>query len=396
MWSRVVTPNSEFYVAVVYHPPNSDYLASDLVDHLIDSCEYILSSDPNAKIIIAGDVNTLDISDLTRQQLLTQVVKKPTRGENILDVFLTNSPLLFKKPVLATSFVRSDHKAILIFPKSVVKPIRKTVYIRDTREQHKVKMELKLKSNDWNINIEDCQDISSIVDDLNHKLWSMFDESFPLIKVKVSSRDPLHMTPLVKHLLKIRNKNIRNGSTDYILQARINELIRTNQRNAVNNENQKQSMGTRAWWNTVNQITGNRYHASVGYILILIKSIFPDTNLDQQYSMPELVPIPEDIRVPTIDEETVLQFLLKQKRTASGPDKFPYWFWRDFAYYLAPVITKLFNQSLKNQVVPTSWKLADLTPIPKESPVTACTQLRPISITDIVRQLFEKIVFKRN
>ena len=41
MWSKIVTSNSEFYVAVVYHPPNSDYLASDLVDHLIDGCEYI-------------------------------------------------------------------------------------------------------------------------------------------------------------------------------------------------------------------------------------------------------------------------------------------------------------------------------------------------------------------
>ena len=110
--------------------------------------------------------------------------------------------------------------------------------------------------------------------------------------------------------------------------------------------------------------------------------------------MPELMSIPEDTIVPTIDEETVLQFLLKQKRTASGPDKFPHWFWRDFACYLAPVITKVFNCSLKNQVVPISWKLADLTPIPKQSPVTTCNQLRPISITDIIMRLFEKIVYK--
>ena len=109
-------------------------------------------------------------------------------------------------------------------------------------------------------------------------------------------------------------------------------------------------------------------------------SLTVGNKVDQQYSMPELVPIPEDTRVPTIDEETVLQFLLKQKRTASGPDKFPHWFWRDFACYLAPVITKLFNWSLKNQMVPTSWKLADLTHSPKKSPVTTCSQLRPISI----------------
>ena len=99
--------------------------------------------------------------------------------------------------------------------------------------------------------------------------------------------------------------------------------------------------------------------------------------------MPELMPIPEGTRVPTIQEETVLEFSLKQERAASGPDKLPHWFWRDFACYLAPVMTKLFNCSLKNQVAPISWKLADLTPIPKESPVT-CSQLRPVSITNII------------
>ena len=52
----------------------------------------------------------------------------------------------------------------------------------------------------------------------------------------------------------------------------------------------------------------------------ILNLYFQDTNLDQQYSMPELMPIPEGTRVATIDEETVLEFLLKQKRTASGPD----------------------------------------------------------------------------
>ena len=40
----------------------------------------ILLSNPNSKIIIAGDINQLDIKDLTRHHAIQQIVKAPTRG----------------------------------------------------------------------------------------------------------------------------------------------------------------------------------------------------------------------------------------------------------------------------------------------------------------------------
>ena len=68
--------------------------------------------------------------------------------------------------------------------------------------------------------------------------------------------------------------------------------------------------------------------------------------------------------------------------------------WRDFSHLLAPLITKLFNRSLQEQSVPCHWKLANVTPIPKESPLTNCNQLRPISLTNIIITLFEKLILK--
>lgn len=35
-----------------------------------------------------------------------------------------------------------------------------------------------------------------------------------------------------------------------------------------------------------------------------------------------------------------------------------------------------------------------MTPIPKESPLTSCNQLRPISLTNITTRLFEKLILK--
>ena len=95
-----------------------------------------------------------------------------------------------------------------------------------------------------------------------------------------------------------------------------------------------------------------------------------------------------------VDECDVRNLLTHQKRTASGPDEFPYWLWRDYSHHLAPVITKVFNCSLKHQTVPFLWKLANVSPIPKESPLTE-QQFRPISLTNIIMRVFERLVCKQ-
>lgn len=82
------------------------------------------------------------------------------------------------------------------------------------------------------------------------------------------------------------------------------------------------------------------------------------------------------------------------KRTACGPDELPYWIFRDYAYFLAPVVASdAFNNSLRKQtLVPSIWKKANLKPLPNESLLTTSSQLRPISLTAIVMHLFERLV----
>ena len=61
----------------------------------------------------------------------------------------------------------------------------------------------------------------------------------------------------------------------------------------------------------------------------------------------------------------------------------------------SPTITKVFNSSLKKQLVPCLWKLANITPIPKETPFETYNQLRPISLTNVIMRLFERVVVKQ-
>ena len=121
-----------------------------------------------------------------------------------------------------------------------------------------------------------------------------------------------------------------------------------------------------------------------------INLYFQSINNDDQYSTPEVLSIPDGTRIPTIEVHTAWTFLSTLKRTAPGPDELPFWIWRDYAYQLAPTITKVFTSPLKKQLVPCLWKLANVTPIPKETSFETCNQLRPISLTNVIMKLYRK------
>jgi len=68
-------------------------------------------------VVLCGDFNLpgrqMDLlSDLLLDRSLIQLVKQPTRGENILDLLLTNSPDMISQVDVASGIPGSDHDAI--------------------------------------------------------------------------------------------------------------------------------------------------------------------------------------------------------------------------------------------------------------------------------------------
>ena len=191
-----------------------------------ETVEQILHPELNARIIIAGDINQLKIKDLISQHNLEQLVKNPTRNHKILDVFLTNCPHLWEKSKVFNRLVRSDHLVVMVSPRQAIKPERKDVYFRDVRAHRKFNMMRKLETCDWS-HIYNCNNVNEAVTLLNGTITNMFNDCFPLIKVKMSTRDPPYTSPLFKHLCKISNRKIRKRVNND-LQKRIDKLIREN------------------------------------------------------------------------------------------------------------------------------------------------------------------------
>ena len=402
--AKITTPNSTFYVAAVYHPPEPQYCPVELLDHLTNSCDRLLTDNPNSNLIICGDLNQLDYKDFLTQLNLLQMVKTPTRKDKILDVFITNVPHFWRKVSVAQGLVRSDHSVALVYPRIPLKAERKTVMFRDVRDHHKLKMDNLLKCYNWDI-VYQCKDVNEKLDLLSTNIKSMFDECFPSISVRVSNKDPPFFSPLVKHLLEQRRKLIRRKNMDtsglieiQTLQDKINKLIRDSQVQAVKGNFEKHSTGSKSWWSTVNSLTGRKStNTPISSIISPneINNFFCTVNTDPHYKSTHAVVIPESCKIPALTVSCVTECLLKLKKTASGPDKIPYWIWKEFAYDLAPVVTHIFNCSLENHIVPDLWKLSDITPLPKESNFKNCTQLRPISLTNVIMRVFERLVYRQ-
>ena len=80
------------------------------------------------------------------------------------------------------------------------------------------------------------------------------------------------------------------------------------------------------------------------------------------------------------------------KPGSSGPDKIGPRTLRELSAQLAIPIALIFNKSLAECVVPTDWKLSNVTSIFKKGDKTDASNYRPISLTCLICRMFESIL----
>ena len=114
---------------------------------------------------------------------------------------------------------------------------------------------------------------------------------------------------------------------------------------------------------------------------------------DDMYIEPTPVTISSEGAIPVISERQVWNLLSTLKRTATGPDQIPYWVWKEHAEIFTPLITKIWNLSISTQCLPSSWKRAIITPLPKVDVPEALGDYRGIHMTPVIARAFEKIVY---
>ena len=200
---RLPRHTSTITLGVIYHPPSAKADDNEiLIEHINFNIDSLLNKYPDALIVLTGNFNpsstNISLSNLARGCGLTQLVKVPTRGNNILDWCLVNKPKLFEEPVQLPNIGSSDHFSIMINP-SAPNPV--------IRERHACKREMKdsnvrafgrwICNDPWSgvFNEDDCQDKFDTFYELIMDAINLY---FHLKKQKISFNDK----PWVSNKLK--------------------------------------------------------------------------------------------------------------------------------------------------------------------------------------------------
>ena len=113
------------------------------------------------------------------------------------------------------------------------------------------------------------------------------------------------------------------------------------------------------WWKQVDNISQRHTRRAITLEHCSLRELniyFGNLCTDDFYVNPEFQEIGDDVKIPLINEWQVWNSLRHIKKTAMGPDSIPYTVWKDHVELLAPVLTKVWNLSLKTYTWPVSWK----------------------------------------
>ena len=120
---------------------------------------------------------------------------------------------------------------------------------------------------------------------------------------------------------------------------------------------------------------------------------------DQNAVLPEL-PLSvtytqlSQIVLTPLEVESVLKTLTIGK--ASGPNELSNCILRELSCELSSPFCSLFNHALRMGIVPSSYKEANVSPVPKKGDLTLETNYRPKSLLNSEAKVFERLIFGLN
>jgi len=126
------------------------------------------------------------------------MVRSSTRGNSILDVFVTNAPHYWKEVKVEKSLLRTDHEIIFAYRRNIVKTKRTNSFFRDVREHRKLNVLRELENVDWSKITKHDKEPDELIRQLYKIIWPRFKNDFPLIKY----------VPSCKTLVKEKEKKL--------------------------------------------------------------------------------------------------------------------------------------------------------------------------------------------
>ena len=419
-----------------YSPPRSR-LRNKLKDHIIGTLQMLTTKYGDCGILVGGDKNKMDIASLLNTNLkLKQIVSRPTRKKEILDICLTNLFSYYNAPIIIPPVqpdvpgqgVPSDHSVPLCVPHTDPSnpPARvyRTVVSRPLPDSKLRSFGQWITAETWN-GIVDDEDPSNQVETFDELMNQNIDKHFPLKVTKIGVGDKPYITAELKRLKRKRMNEYRKRgkSAKYerlkaeftekldkaakkFLRKNVDSLKDSNPGQAYNilkkmgaqpGECEDQSNFTLP---SHDNLTPLESAEMIAEHFSKISREFPPLTLEtlpdrvkQKLTNPET-----ESRIPTIYEHEVFAKIQSTNKPKAGvPGDIPRKLVTEFGAELSTPTCKIFNniaKSAKQGVAkwPSKWKLEFGTPLQKKQDPVTEDDLRIISLTAFFSKVMEKFV----
>ena len=402
---------------VVYRPPSQlvekDRELYRLLGHLVDDRVCIVMGDFNTHV----DWETRDSSgenalllEFVNDEFLTQWVREPTRGGNILDLVLTTEDDIIEDLSVGEEIGGSDHRLV-----------RYVVKVPEGEEATQLTRKLDLRRADFTGFRAGVSEMVVGENGSTEDLWGCFKTSFmnlqsrhiPVKVVGQRSVQPKWFSREIGRLVKKKKSAYRRAKTsgDFDEYYRISRGVRSRIRAAKRDEeirvarlckeNPKEFFsyvnsrkpvrrrigplanedGTLTHTDAENANVLNRFFSSV-----FTEENGPIADFSDTY---EGVKLEEIEFIPSAVKRAIARL---KKNKSPGPDGFLPRVLKEVQDEIIPHLVSIFNCSMRSGCVPRDWREAEVTPIFKKGDAGQPSNYRPISLTSIVGKLMESII----
>lgn len=424
---KISTANSSILIGCVYRPRPCS--ADIEFTGFLSSCA---ASEDN--IFITGDFNCPDIkwplislpspkspsfpyAEVVMNTCLQQLVDRPTRfriGQtpSLLDLFIASDENIISNIDYLPPFGRSDHLVLstslqLQFPVHSSR-CNKTVRIIDYEKLSRV-----LGANTWE-SLKKLGDVDSMWTGFLRIVESALGDC---TNYKIIRQNPVkpwinkYILEMIRRKKSLWQRFLRSRTeTDYDTHRRysnsLSSIISSSkmdyERRLATSKNKRKfykylrsTMNTKVSVPIVKDSTGKLCASQIESADILSETFasYFVAEPDGQIPSPSTLRVRQNLQNISIDEETILKYLLKSKKGSSpGLDGISTELLSRCANELTKPLFILFSESLATSTLPGDWLRASVTPVFKKGDKSSPSNYRPISLLPTISKILERII----
>lgn len=416
----------------IYRPPNTnssnfgELINSKILSKLSSQQRVCIAGDFNLNLLNVNDPPTQDLCNVFKSKGFLPHISLPTRingqSSTLIDHIWSNLLSHSKSGVIPTC-ITDHHTTLLCFHQLGKKQEMVQKHFRDLSQNSLQNMFTKLEERLIDFGDHDITNIEFSAQEFYNIIWNTFNECCPLRSKNISlnrllspwlSKDIILLCRIKRVLLRKLQNNTISPQIYKDFNKNLKYIIKQAKVNYFNSKFTQYQNDIKKTWININKLLGkSSSNKSIELNLNNTLVSEPTTianafskhfslvapNLQKKIPQCDTSPFayldpPKSISFAPNDTsaDEVAKLIQRMPNKSCGTDAIPILVWKYCCDIVAPVLSKLFNYSIKEGVFPSILKRAQIIPIHKSGPRNDISNYRPISLLPTMSKIFEKLM----